>query len=200
MIYHKYRLQFIGIPKNASTSIHTMLSNKTDVSHTHDTYIQDYFMNDEQLIESYYSFAVVRNPYDRLISTYTFNSMHGRIVTDYPEITSLKRFMQALYYYEYPELNADPSMNQQYKFISLHKHILVDRILRYENLSEEWKAFTTEYNSKPENKFKISPNLVLKNATEERPRDYMNMFDRATIKLCNEFFAKDFELFGYEPK
>jgi len=46
MIYHKYRLQFIGIPKNASTSIHTMLANKTDVSHTHDTYIQDYFMND----------------------------------------------------------------------------------------------------------------------------------------------------------
>lgn len=200
MIYHKYKIHFIGIPKNASTSVHTMLSNKTDIHHTHATYMEDYFSNDEQLIESYQSLAVVRNPYDRLVSNYTYNTQHGRIITEFPQIDSFSRFVQALYYYEFPDLMLDPSMHPQYRFISLHKHVLIDHILRYETLEEDWKKFATEYNSKSENKFKLSTQLVKRNLTDGRTADFMSLYNRNTLKMVNELFIKDFELFGYDMK
>lgn len=197
MIFHKYRLHFIGIPKNASNSIFTMLSNKTDSHHSHGSYMDEYFNSDEQLITSYTSFAIVRNPYDRLVSSYYYNSQENRLLTQYPEINSFKRFIQALYYYEFPEISNDPSCNPQYKFISIHKHVLVDHVLRYETLNEDWREFATTYNSNIENKFKIGINLVKKNETENRIQDFMSLYDTTSLKLTNEFFAKDFELFNY---
>ena len=68
MIFHKHRIIFTGIAKNASTSIYLALRNKTDDSHNHAPYARDYDQNDKELMESYTALAVSRNPYDRFIS------------------------------------------------------------------------------------------------------------------------------------
>ena len=46
MVYHKYKLIVVGIPKNASSSLSDVLKNKTDNSHDHRTLIDEYNYND----------------------------------------------------------------------------------------------------------------------------------------------------------
>jgi len=71
-VYHKWRTVFVQITKNASSAVHDALSNPTDVNHDHRLYIDILAQNDPELIESYFSFAVCRNPYDRFVSAYEY--------------------------------------------------------------------------------------------------------------------------------
>ena len=79
MVFHKWRTIFIGIAKNASSSIYWSLMNKSDqmcVDHNHNTMFEDFENHDEDLLNSYYSFAVIRNPYTRFYSAWKHNNPH----------------------------------------------------------------------------------------------------------------------------
>ena len=68
MIFHKHRIIWTGIPKNASTTIHAALRNPTDHQHDHYPLVDDYLRNDSELMDLYKNVTIVRNPYDRFIS------------------------------------------------------------------------------------------------------------------------------------
>ena len=68
MLFHKHKLLFTGITKNASSSVFAILSNKTDCQHHHASYLEDLNENAEDLASTYFSFAIVRNPYDWISS------------------------------------------------------------------------------------------------------------------------------------
>jgi hypothetical protein len=59
-------------PKNASHAPFAHLSNKTDSGHHHASYMQDYREHDEELLDTYTSLAITRNPYDRAYSCWNF--------------------------------------------------------------------------------------------------------------------------------
>lgn len=194
MIFHKYNLIFTGIPKNASSSIYEILKNNTDKYHHHASIIQEYSENDTDLLESYTSFCVIRNPYDRFISACY------QIRRDEPELNGNLSLDEII---EQEWLNKDShDLNEafipQHRFICFGSKVLVDKMLSYESLTKDWKEFTIEYNK--DSLFKISSLLPTANSSENRntwKQEIRHLSDE-NFNLVNQMYAKDFRLFGYE--
>ena len=191
MVFHKYKLIVVGIPKNASSSIHDLLKNKTDNSHDHRTLINEYDYNDADLLSTYTSIAIVRNPYDR------FFSACNQIRRNHEESNNLtiqEVIEQAIYYRN----GIDEVFYTQNQFIYLVKILLVDKIIKYENLHKEWKKFVEEYNKTAE--YKIKTVLPFSNTTKDK-KHWTEEFKTLTqdqLDLINTMYERDFKLFDYE--
>jgi len=194
MIYHKHKLIFTGIPKNASSSVHTILKNLTDPEHHHRSIIDEYNSNDADLMDTYTGFAIVRNPYDRFISAcYQIFRDRGVEFEDFtPDFNSIVE----------DEIKERDNLNEvfipQYRYIGFGNKILVDNILRYENLVEEYKTFIEEHNKT--SIFKIKTQLPLTNQSNDRP-SWENGFRSLSVEnqtFINDFYHRDFILFNYK--
>ena len=76
MVYDHINTIFVQVTKTASTSIHNLLADERQLTlpMTHLRYskcVADEAINGLD-VSNYYSFSVVRNPYDRYISSYFF--------------------------------------------------------------------------------------------------------------------------------
>jgi len=192
MVFHKYKLIVVGIPKNASSSLSDVLKNKTDNSHDHRTLIDEYNYNDADLLSTYTSLVVVRNPYDRF-----FSGVHQirRDATENNNLTVQEIIEQEIFY---KEQGINEVFYTQNQFIYLGKILLVDKIIRYENLHEEWKKFVEEYNKTAE--YKIKKVLPFSNTTKDK-KHWTEEFKTLTqdqLDLINTMYERDFKLFGYE--
>lgn len=192
MVFHKYKLIITGITKNASSSIYDLLKNRTDQSHNHLTLIEEYNHQDSDLLSSYLSLAIVRNPYDRFFSS--CNQM--RRDAEDNKNKSLQEIIEQEIYYK--EQGINEAFYTQNSYICLGNKILVDKIIRYENLHEEWKEFVEEYNKTAE--YKIKKVLPFSNTTKNK-KPWTEEFKSLTqdqLDLINTMYERDFKLFGYE--
>ena len=203
MVFHKHRIIFTGIPKNASHAPFAHLSNKTDSGHHHASYMQDYREHDEELLDTYTSLAITRNPYDRAYSCWNFL----KVIEDIEGRFGIKNFTEYVYALEsrtayYEEQNEELTQHEltypQHKFITIKGRILVDHLLRFENLDEDWKTFTTEYNKTAQ--FKLKPTLKIHNSMEYVERDWTKAYTPEMYSIINELYKRDFELFNYEMR
>ena len=192
MVFHKYKLIVVGIPKNASSSLSDVLKNKTDNSHDHRTLIDEYNYNDSDLLSTYTSLVVVRNPYDRF-----FSGVHQirRDATENNNLTVQEVIEQEIYYREQGINEVFYTQNQ---FIYLGKILLVDKIIKYESLHEEWKNFVEEYNKTAE--YKIKKVLPFSNTTKDKKHwtEELKSLTQDQLDLINTMYERDFKLFGYE--
>lgn len=88
-VSHTHKVAAVSVPKTGSTTVHYALMDNLGVPfHTQSKAPALYHMTAHDLrmimgaevFDSYYSFAVVRNPYDRLVSLYhDFRDQRGRI-------------------------------------------------------------------------------------------------------------------------
>lgn len=189
MIFHKYKLIFTGIPKNASSSVYDILKNNTDRDHHHESLVKEYTDNDTDLMESYPSFCVVRNPYDRFISAcYQIRRDEENNDLSFEEVLLRIRDNGIFNEVFFP----------QHIFICFGNKILIDKILRFESLEKDWKEYVLEYNKN--SKFKISFNLPKSNTTENKKNweEEIKLLSSDDILMINQLYAKDFELFDYE--
>lgn len=201
MIFHKWKLVFVGIPKNASVSIHTALSNKTDnVAHTH-LGISEIFSNeDEDLLLDYQSFCVVRNPFDRFYSAWKHNHPH-------PGPTSIVDYRNA--FNEFVNNIVKPgkvSSNishehywPQYKFVTLNKRVVVDNVLKFENLQEDWIKFQNNWNSLSLTSYSMNLRLPKENSSQIQT-PWNEVYNHESIEIIRNLYRLDFEIFNYEPK
>jgi hypothetical protein len=196
-VYHKWRTVFVQIPKNASTSIHSTLSNQTDEAHDHELYIEVISANDPELIESYFSFAVIRNPYDRFVSCYEYfrDPMH-----DWRWNLSFEELVDAFYQRgKYFYTTEDRHWWPQSRFIAIKKIPLVDKIIKYENLEDEWPEIINEISKQTPSNFSLPMSILPKNNVTF-VRNNKNWEDYYTPELKEKvywLYEKDFELFGY---
>jgi len=192
MVFHKYKLIVVGIPKNASSSLFDLLKNKTDKSHDHRTFVEEYNENDGDLLSTYTSIAVVRNPYNRFLS-----ACH-QIRRDSAENfeANIQEVIEREILYNPRGLN-EIFYTQNY-FTNIGNKMLVDKIFRYENLHTEWEEFTKEYNKTAQ--FKLRPILPISNKTGNR-QPWQEEFKQLTqdqLDLINSMYERDFKLFNYE--
>lgn len=201
MIFHKHKLVFVGIPKNASHAPLAALSNKTDNAHDHSTYMQIYHEHDEELLDTYTSFAIVRNPYSRTYSCWNYLSQ----IESLEERFGISTFLEYVHALEsrgnlhkdsYEELTEHELTFPQSKFISFKGTILVDKVLRYETLDKDWKEFVEEHNKNSQ--FKVKNVLRVHNSMEYSEPDWTKVYTPEMYSIVNEFYKKDFELFDYE--
>lgn len=198
MIFHKHQLVFIAIPKTASTSIWWLLRNRTDgfEGHQHYSILDVYEKNDKDLVDFYYSFAVVRNPYTRFISAFKHmkknRNLGSGIETPLDKLKDLYKKMQLSENKILERHMDDDVWIPQNQWCCIHKIPVVDKIMRYETLEEEWNKFVEFQNAR----------IPISHISDELPKH--NVGDDSEIILGDEekkyiqkIYRNDFTIFGY---
>ena len=113
-ISHTYKFVFIAITRTGSTSIRSALDPFTDITstpegafwhHTNTQKLKEEFDKRDWDWNSYFKFAFVRNPWDRLVSTYFYDKKKlGENVEEIKQTSALHRL-----WIEYTE-----SLHQKY--------------------------------------------------------------------------------------
>lgn len=166
--------------KTAGTSILRGAFNKTLKSVFHFKDNADLFLKwlnniDDNKLESYYKFTVARNPYDRFISSSFYLG-----IDKYDLINGL----------ENNTLNYNDKMHclPQYIFSHLNDKIYVNRILRFENIQDDFNLLCDE--------IKVERyTLPFRNKTDHKHYDYY-LNNELKNRIYN-YYKNDFEKLGY---
>ena len=176
------RILFVHIPKTAGTSIwqwliHNNLENWKRHSGLHHESISELrSLND---ISNTFSFAVVRNPYTRVIS-YWHHAVTQRLLNGLDNIyPTLNHFLDAV-------LNRKPSPTTPYMiydqahYVCENNRIAVSKIYKFENLKE------------------LQTDLNITKLTHARKQNYRtHLFTDKEIQIIQNIYARDFEIFNY---
>jgi len=136
----------------------------------------------EANFKSYFSFAIVRNPWDWQVSLFSYMRRHfwhhqKKLVHGFGSFE------------EYIEWRCKHEVRLQKEFIyASDNKCLVSYVGRYENLKQDFDDICDMMN--------IEARLPHLNASAREP--YKHFYTTRTQRLVREAFAPDIELFGYE--
>ena len=190
---NRYKCIFIHIPKTAGTSILSILGEGT-INRDHAIY-NIYRKADKQKFNKYYKFTFVRNPWDRVVSTYEYLIQGGNKFEDkyFEELLKSKYDTFEKFVMEY--LNKDiihehDIFRPQYLYIYDHKGICqVDFIGKYEELNQSFKVISE--------KLKIPSDLPRVNLS--RRVEYSTYFKKKEIiDKISDLYNRDIQLFDYK--
>ena len=167
-ICHVNKLIFVHVPKNAGTSILSYF-NSTPESILPDQSWKEYSLFYKEW-NSYTTFSIIRDPYSRFKSFYKYLRIG-------PHINHFAKIVRD----NYMVLTRPQSF-----FICDKNNIMVDKLVRYENLEKELSSVGIH-------------NLPRKNVSKTIPEDRLLM-NQETIDIINTLYKRDFDLFGYERR
>jgi len=176
-------MQFIHIPKNAGTTVSKMLGRNgiqfrvgaSTGPHTRHWYARQFTRGD--LAES---FAIVRNPYTRVVSYYEW-------IRRRPKYRNLE--FDEFVLTNYSVGRARTAWQPQWDWIhSMEGEQLVKHILRYETLEEDLIALFPTITGK------------FKHLNSSGIKDYDAYYSALTRDAVAEWFSIDFMTFGYKTK
>lgn len=187
-----YKCIYVHIPKNAGLSLSYTLFGNTGGSHRK---IKDYkrFFS-KKTFKAYYKFTIVRNPWDRVVSTYFFLKAGG--------LTNKDKLWSEEHLGKYDDFNVfvkdwlteeniSKSLHFQHQHVFLENEkgeIDIDFIGRFEYLPEDFKKITKALKIKRELK---------KTNKSNRVKDYKKYYNEESIEVVRELYQKDIFLFNY---
>jgi len=204
MLSRKYRTIFVHIPKTGGQSIETvflrahgltwetraplLLRQNSDpakgpprLAHL---YAREYVSCGHvtaQEFDAFFKFAVVRNPWARIVSSYKYMAQ----ARGYP----FDRFIRDLVDWHHGPMQTR-QIDPQVSYVrSADGKPIVDRLLRYENLAADFAEVSRRIFGREEP-------LPAVNVSPDR-RDYRTFFDDATAEIVAKVYAADIEAFGY---
>jgi len=172
------------------------------------SFLNKKYQND--ILKNYKIFAVVRNPFDRIISEYGFwikyynnnkNKYFNFTLKKIKEIyntfeatpQNLNNFIHKVLGNNKYEYELDGHLIPMYKYVYINKTELIADILKYENLNTEFNYFIEN------NKIKIAKDSLLKiHVNKSGTQLTRKHLDNKSIKLIQEYYKKDFEIFEYD--
>ena len=154
----------------------------------------DFFRLDEYGVNvwnEYFKFAFVRNPWDRTVSLYHFNSQNTefseRFVEKYPVFDSWVKDLYECFMFGRANWNCIP----QHLFTHANGEQVVDFVGRYENLNDDFEIVKSHMFSC------VEEGLSWTNSSKHD--DWKTYYkEQAAIDRVSEIFAEDIEFFGYE--
>jgi len=214
-ISHPLRTIFVHIPKTAGTSVEAVLGMHGDKS---DIGIRPYFnqtrdeqrlyggelqhltascirekLADDVAFRSYFKFTIVRNPWERLVSTCAWTDQKW-VRGEALEPTSFDRIVRQLYELfraaqrAAAPLTLSPHLHPQFQYVcDATLQPMVDFIARYENLEQDWRRICERLN--------VDVALPVRMRSHHRP--YREYYCEETRSMVAEVYAHDVELFGY---
>ncbi len=204
---------FIHIPKTAGTSIHkSFLDNNLYNLHMNKSGRLRHLSSESMIkilgkdsYNSYHTFSVVRNPWDRYVSNWRFlvekkidmkirklrskasGKKYKRAIKQYMAIknSNFETFLRMdLEENRFGNENRAAWLVDQYKYISNEDNILVNKILRFESIKHD---FYKEF------KFKLT-SIEINKTTRE---DYSYYYNNKTKNILGDFYKKDIDMFNY---
>lgn len=201
LISHRHRCIFIHIPKTGGDSIESVIwpGDRTAVElfgmpNLHQTGGLQHLLArqvreevGDAIFDGYFRFSFVRNPWDRVVSQYTY--MRQR-----PDLRALIGMRRKASLGEYLELTAQKPHVQwapQLDFLrDAHGHILVDYIGHFERLADDMAVVFARIGL-------VGAALPHRNASR-RATSYRGYYDATTRDIVAARFAGDIDAFGYE--
>jgi len=148
----------------------------------------------EKIFQTYLKFAIVRNPWDRLVSEYFWRQQIRK-----EECGTFEQFVRSLNKW-YPNDYLTPCKPpflyycDHAHFLSQSRYIfdtgnrqLVDHIFRFESLQEDFALF--------KQKLGVYIRLEMKNKT--RHQHYSHYYNRETRQIVYDYYEEDIKRFGY---
>lgn len=207
-------LLFIHIPKIAGTSINKFLMESWGLDHNSDKDRQKVLLDPvlvghrtayEQLeyfgkekFESLVSFAICRNPWDRVFSMYRYRNINS---TDFRTwlFAVLPQFRTGVMW---PEIYYKISLPQVEYIWGDHDEQIVDTVLRFENLEQEFSQFCTLNFDIDENNVRDFMPRVNVAETESKhgkyKSSYKDYYTSDMIDKVYKLYHEDVDYFGYE--
>tara|TARA_Y100000356_G_C11168806_1_gene240161 strand:+ start:104 stop:787 length:684 start_codon:yes stop_codon:yes gene_type:complete len=200
-------LLFLRIPKNASSSIMDALGSRNitkryeqelrdkldrniykdifDVTHARPDELRKVISSIE--LDCCFSFAVVRNPWDRVVSMYHFGRKMGLAhLFGLNNDLSFDDFCEAL-----KSREGDRSFLPVFKQIEwINSSIKVNEVLRFENLQQDFQNMLEKYDIE-----RISP--ILPHINKTNHKNYRDHFNFNTKKIIKTVFEEDCDEFKY---
>lgn len=204
ILSHRHRFVFLAVPKVASHSIRFALRAHLDdddeeqvslfvrkridrpifnaQEHGHQTAAEVRAALGEALWEQYFSFAVVRNPWDRFVSYVAFMMRHNGAFDRDPR-AAMQRVLAN------PQNQSLVHYRPQSDFVTdASGALIVSKICRAERLQQDFDEVCTALNL-PRSE------LEVRNASTHRP--YVEYYDDALREAVAERYRADIERFGY---
>ena len=148
---------------------------------------------DEATFRDYFKFTIVRNPWDRLVSTCAWSGQkwvngEGLEPALFNElVVQLHQAFRASQRASSP-LGVAPHLSPQFQWVfDEGQRPLVDFVARYENLEQDWRHICA----------RLSIEVALPVRMRSHHRPYREYYCDETRAMVGEVYARDAELFGY---
>jgi len=195
-VSHSHKLVFVHIPKNAGTAITKSSSIKFEKDGHHSWMEHQKHLGPEKWNE-YFKFAVVRNPWDRVVSNYKYAKMlksywhstdgstqYSKHV-DYDLCSNLTFEECVKLLKEDPRSLRHHGWRSQFPYVcDWDKKIALDKVFYYSELNgEEFK--------------KIIPTLDKVNVSTETKQSYKDYYNEELIDLVSQIYQEDIKIFNF---
>ena len=139
------------------------------------------------VFETFYKFAFVRNPWDRVVSQFAYMQQRPDLM-DYvgmSQETEFKAYLELIQQKEHVQW-----MPQHRFLLDEDGTLLVDQIGRLESLRTDFSSILAKLN------LNKSAQLTHANRSDRQPiAEYYN--DRESVEMVADIYSEDIELFGY---
>ncbi|MBX2849572.1 MAG: sulfotransferase family protein [Acidiferrobacterales bacterium] len=136
------------------------------------------------LYQSYFKFAVVRNPWDRLVSSY--HSDYGLKKERNPN----RKYQQPVSFYDYLCKQRQRKNFQLERIVNLEGDIDLDFMLRFEQLNSDIEALG--------NQIGVDIELPHRNHSLRKKNRYQDYYDQQSKEYVGKFWREEIELLGYQ--
>lgn len=192
MVHHQHNCIFVHIPKTAGKSI-THFLGKFEPGPVHRNIFHYRSELDNETFNKYYKFAVVRNPWDKMVSEFFFQSQRtdGRAIRsnfiDYLKLGNRYQVGNQLDLIATPTWVWDPNKEDH---IIKHENttILVDEIFFFENLDSATRKLAK--------KFDIQTPFPLLNKSDHKA--YQSYYNDESYELVRKSHLRDINYFNYK--
>ena len=183
---------FVHIPKTAGVSLNRALFNNMGGSHRTIKNYMWYFNNRE--LRQYYKFCFVRNPWDRLVSSYIFLRNGGMNKDDAnwaeKHLSSCESFEDFVMNYVMNEsVLSYTHFIPQYKFISCFGEIYMDKIYKFEEMQSAVQDIQD----------KLGIDMLLTHSNKSKKvQGYREYYSEKTRDIVADIYKQDISLFDYK--